>query len=370
MSVDRLAELTSCGVSLWLDDLSRHRITSGNLATLIADQHISGVTTNPTIFAKALAGTDDYAAQLAELAAAGADAETAVTALTTTDVAAAADILAPVAARTAGADGRVSIEVDPRLARDTDATIVQARALWAAINRPNLHIKIPATVEGLPAITAAIAEGICVNVTLIFSVQRYAEVIDAYLAGLTRARAAGRDLSAIHSVASVFISRVDTEVDRQLDTIGSSETAALRGQAGIANARLCYALYEEKFSGPIWEELAAAGANKQRPLWASTGVKDPQLDDTRYLVELVAPGTVNTAPEATINAVADHGQIRGDTVTGTGAAASATLSALQAMGVDLVSVFARLEQQGLDTFVASWMDLLETVQDALEAAAN
>lgn len=367
---DPLAELTAAGVSLWLDDLSRHRINSGNLAELIATKHISGVTTNPTIFAAALTASDDYAGQVAELAARGASVEDVVRAATTDDVRAAADLFAPVYAATDGVDGRVSIEVDPRLAGDTAGTVAQAQELAKIVDRPNVLIKIPATKAGLPAITAVLAEGISVNVTLIFSLERYAEVIDAFLAGLEQAKANGHDLSKIHSVASFFVSRVDTEIDKRLDAIGTPESQALRGQAAIANARLAYQLYEQKHSGDRWDALAAAGAHVQRPLWASTGVKDPAYDDTRYVVELVAPHTVNTAPEKTIDAVADHGVIRGDTIAGTYGASSATFSALEAVGIDLADVYEVLESEGVDKFIKSWEELLDSVTAALQQAAG
>ena len=366
---DALAELTAAGVSLWLDDLSRRRITSGNLAELIATKHISGVTTNPTIFAAALASGADYAAQVGDLAARGASVDDVVRAATTDDVRAAADLFAPVFAATDGVDGRVSIEVDPRLADDTAGTVAQAQELAKIVDRPNVLIKIPATKAGVPAITAVLAEGISVNVTLIFSLDRYAEVIDAFLAGLEQARANGHDLASIHSVASFFVSRVDTEIDKRLDAIGSPEAQALRGQAAIANARLAYQLYEQKHAGERWEALKAAGARPQRPLWASTGVKDPAYDDTRYVVELVAPGTVNTAPEKTIDAVADHGVIRGDTIAGTYGASSATFSALEAVGIDLADVYQVLETEGVDKFIKSWAELLDSVSAALQQAS-
>ncbi|HZM68179.1 MAG TPA: transaldolase, partial [Nakamurella sp.] len=262
-------------------------------------------------------------------------------------------------------DGRVSIEVDPRLANDTEATIAQAQELAKIVDRPNVLIKIPATLAGLPAITAVIAEGISVNVTLIFSLQRYSAVIDAYLAGLERAKSTGHDISQIHSVASFFVSRVDTEIDKRLKAIGSAEAESLLGEAAIANARLAYQVYEQAFAGDRWDGLAAAGANAQRPLWASTGVKDPKYDDTRYVVELVAPGTVNTAPEKTIDAVVDHGVIRGNTIGGTYGRASATFSALESLGVDLTDVFDVLETEGVEKFEQSWAELLETVGQEL-----
>lgn len=368
-TVDALGELTAAGVSLWLDDLSRRRLNTGNLAELIATKHITGVTSNPTIFAAALSSSDDYAPQVRELAARGAGVEDVVRTATTDDVRSAADLFAPVYAATAGVDGRVSIEVDPRLAGDTAGSIAQAQELAKIVDRPNVMIKIPATKAGIPAITAVLAEGIDVNVTLIFSLERYGEVIEAFLAGLEQAQANGHDLSKMHSVASFFVSRVDTEVDKRLDAIGSPEAQALRGQAAIANARLAFQLYENKHSGERWEALATAGARPQRPLWASTGVKDPAYDDTRYVVDLVAAGTVNTAPEKTIEAVADHGVIRGDAIAGTYGAASATFSALEAVGIDLADVFQVLETEGVDKFIKSWAELLDSVSVALQQAS-
>ncbi len=367
---DSLADLSAAGVSLWLDDLSRQRLHSGNLAELIETKHIVGVTTNPTIFQAALADGASYQKQVAELAAQGADVDDVVRAATTDDVRDACDLFMPIFSSTNGVDGRVSIEVDPRLAHDTGATVAQAQELAKIVDRPNVLIKIPATVAGLPAISATLAEGISVNVTLIFSLERYESVIDAYLDGLEAAKANGHDLSKIQSVASFFVSRVDTEIDKRLDAIGTPEAAALRGQAAIANARLAYQLYEEKFAGQRWEALEASGANKQRPLWASTGVKDPAYDDTRYVVDLVAPNTVNTAPEKTIDAVADHGVIRGNAIEGTYAQSSGVFSALQAIGVDTDDVYQVLETEGVEKFEKSWGELLQTVSEALAAAKS
>jgi transaldolase len=276
------------------------------------------------------------------------------------------DLLRPVYDRTEGQDGRVSIEVDPRLARDTDRTLAEARLLWWMVDRPNLLIKIPATREGLPAITSCLAEGISVNVTLIFSLDRYEEVMEAYLTGLEKARGAGHDLSRIASVASFFISRVDSEIDARLDKIGTDEARALRGKAAIANARLAYQRHEQVFAGDRWSELEALDAQPQRPLWASTGVKDPEYDDTRYVVELVAPHVVNTMPEPTLNAVADHGVIRGDTVRGTYAEAQRVLGDLAAVGIDFEDVVTALETDGVERFQASWIELLDSVSAGLE----
>jgi len=360
-----LADLSAVGVSLWLDDLSRQRLHSGNLAELITTKHIVGVTTNPSIFAAALADGESYQIQADELAARGASVEDAVRAMTTDDVRDACDLFRELYDSTGGIDGRVSIEVEPGLAFDTAGTVAQAQELSKIVDRPNVLIKIPATQAGLPAITSTIAEGISVNVTLIFSLERYDAVVDAFIDGMEQAKANGHDLSKIHSVASFFVSRVDTEIDSRLDKIGTPEAASLRGKAAIANARLAYQLFEKKFAGEKWETLAAVGAKVQRPLWASTGVKDPQYDDTQYVVELVALNTVNTAPEKTIDAVADHGVIRGNTIEGTYGAASATFSALEAVGVDLKDVFEVLESEGVDKFVKSWEELQETVKVSL-----
>ena len=359
---DPLADLSSRGVSIWLDDLSRGRLTGGglaSLASLAARDHVVGVTTNPTIFAKAISGGGGgaYAGPLRDLWARGTCVHEALRDLTTHDVRSACDVLRPVYDATDGVDGRVSIEVDPRLAHDTEATIAEARALWWRVDRPNLFIKIPAARQGLPAIAACLAEGISVNVTLIFSLARYDEVIDAFLDGLERARQAGCDLASITSVASFFVSRVDTEVDARLDKIGTAEAGALRGRVAIANARLAYQRYEQMLASPRWAALAAAGARPQRPLWASTSVKDPAYPDTMYVTKLVAPGVVNTMPEATLRAVADHGQIPADSVRGHYADARQVLSALAAVGVDYDDVTATLEQRGLELFDASWREL-------------
>jgi len=362
---ERLSEV---GVSIWLDDLSRERITSGGLATLIAERNVVGVTTNPTIFAGALSKGDSYADQVAVLAEAGVDASEAVFQITTDDVRAACDIFAKVYTASHRVDGRVSIEVAPDLARDTAGTIAEAERLWATVDRPNAMIKIPATVEGLPAITEAIAAGISVNVTLIFSLERYHAVIDAYLTGLERAQENGHDLSTIESVASFFVSRVDTEVDKRLDAIGTPEATALRSTAALANARLAYRLFEQEFSSDRAQALLDAGAHPQRPLWASTGVKDPALPDTLYVIDLAVDGIVNTMPEKTLEAVYDHGVVVGDTVRPGYAAAEEALAALAAVGIDLDDVTKLLEIEGVDKFVVSWQELLETVGSALEAA--
>jgi len=365
---DALARLSELGVSVWLDDLSRERLQTGNLAELIATKSVVGVTTNPSIFQAALSQGTAYDAQVTELAERGADVDATIRTVTTDDVRNACDVLAPKWEASGGVDGRVSIEVDPRLAHDTDKTILQAIELWKVVDRPNLLIKIPATLAGLPAITAVIAEAISVNVTLIFSVERHKAVMDAYLTGLEAAKEAGHDLSRIHSVASFFVSRVDTEIDKRLEKVGSDEALALRGQAGVANARLAYAAYEEVFvAGARYTALKADGARVQRPLWASTGVKNPDYSDTLYVTELVAPNTVNTMPDKTLDAVADHGVITGDTVTGTASAAQQVFDKLSAVGIDLVDVFEVLESEGVAKFEASWKDLLDATQTQLDA---
>ncbi|QCQ16088.1 transaldolase [Microbacterium sp. RG1] len=361
-------QLAAAGVSIWLDDLSRERITTGNLSALISDRTVSGVTTNPTIFAGALSKGEAYAEQVATLAAAGTDVDTAIFEITTDDVQAASDIFRPVYDATNGVDGRVSIEVSPDLAHDTAATVAQAKELWAKVDRPNALIKIPATKAGLPAITEVIGAGISVNVTLIFSLERYAAVIDAYLSGLEKARDAGIDISGLQSVASFFVSRVDTEVDKRLKAIGTDEATALLSQAGLANARLAYELFEREFGSPRAHALLEAGANLQRPLWASTGVKDPALPDTLYVTELVAAGTVNTMPEKTLEATFDHGVIEGDTITGNIDAAHAFFDQLAAVGVDFADVTQTLEDEGVEKFIVSWHELQETVETALKAA--
>jgi transaldolase len=360
---DRLKALADAGVSIWLDDLSRERIESGNLAELVAEGGVVGVTTNPSIFASALAKGEKYEPQVKQLKESGADVATTVFELTTTDVQNGCDIMMPVYEASGGADGRVSLEVDPDLARDTEGTIKLAHRLWERVSRPNLMIKIPATLEGLPAITAAISEGISVNVTLIFSLERYRGVMDAYLAGLEQAAEAGRDLSTIHSVASFFISRVDTEVDKRLP-----EDSPLRGTAALANARLAYEAYEDIFGSDRFEALKAKGANAQRPLWASTGVKDPNLPDTLYVTELVVDNTVNTMPEKTLQAVADHGEIIGDRVHGTYEESREAIAALEREGISYDEVVKLLEDEGLDKFETSWNELLETVAAELDKA--
>lgn len=359
-------KLSDAGVSIWLDDLSRERLTSGNLAELIKTHNVVGVTTNPTIFAGALSKGAAYAEQMRELAAAGASVEEAVFAATCDDVRAACDVFAPVYKASNGFDGRVSIEVDPRLARDAEGTAKMARELYERVGRENVMIKIPATQEGLRPIAETLAAGISVNVTLIFSLTRYREVINAYMLGLEQALENGKDLSTIHSVASFFVSRVDTEIDARLEAAGG-DAVQLKGKAGLANARLAYEVFEEMFSSERWARLQAHGTNVQRPLWASTGVKDPSLPDTLYVTGLVAPNTVNTMPEATLNAVADHGEITGNTIVPNYSESNNVLDAIS-VHVSYPEVVEKLEVEGLSKFNVSWEELLQTVREALEQA--
>lgn len=365
---DRLGELTAAGVAVWLDDLSRIRLSSGELDQLRREKHLVGVTTNPTIFAKALGDAEEYDWQLHDLAMRGIDVEEAVRNLTAYDVRWACDVMRPAYEASAGVDGRVSLEVDPRLAYETDKTVAEARALWWLVDRPNLFIKIPATEAGLPAITAALAEGISVNVTLIFGLDRYSAVMEAFLAGLEQAKANGHDLSKIGSVASFFVSRVDTEVDKRLEKIGSEQASKLRGRAAVANARLAYERYSQVFASDRWQALADAGAHPQRPLWASTSTKNPDYRDVIYVEELIAPGTVNTMPEPVINAYAEHGETSGDTVTAAYDEARKVFAGLASAGVDMTDVIDTLEREGVEKFEASWNQLLEGVRRSLAAA--
>ena len=362
---DVLKELTDAGVSVWLDDISRDRLQTGNLETLRNDYHVRGVTSNPTIFAHAVSKGNAYDDQLKDLALRGVSVEEALRMITTYDIRWACDILRPVYDASDGVDGRVSIEVDPRLALETEKTIAEAKQLWWLVDRPNLFIKIPATAEGLPAITATLAQGISVNVTLIFSLRRYAEVIDAFMAGLEQAAANGHDITMMASVASFFVSRVDTEVDKRLDKLATPEAQALRGKAAIANARLAYELFEEELATPRWQALKAKGAKVQRPLWASTSTKDPAYPDTMYVVELVVADTVNTMPEATLHATAEHGVLRGDTVHGTYDESRKVFADLEALGISYDDVVQVLEDEGVEKFATSWKEMVETIGNEL-----
>jgi len=363
---DRLQQLSDAGVSIWLDDLSRERIETGNLADLMANQHVVGVTSNPSIFQAALSNGERYDAQIRELAALGTDRDQAVRVITTDDVRNACDIMRPAYDASGTVDGRVSIEVSPGLAYDTDATVAEAADLWKTVDQPNLMIKIPGTAEGCPAIAESTGNGISVNVTLIFGLDQYRAVMEAYVSGLEKAKANGHDLSGIHSVASFFVSRVDTEIDKRLDASGAD--ASLFGRAGVANARLAFKAYEEFFTGDRWAALEAAGASKQRPLWASTGVKNPDYKDTMYVDDLVVENTVNTMPEKTMHAVADHGEIKGDQVRPFYDDAAATMRALADAGIDYDDVIDVLIKEGVDKFIKAWDELLDSVTKALEAA--
>ena len=364
---DPLDELTAAGVSVWLDDLSRPLLRTGELSRLVRERHVVGITTNPTIFANAITGSADYDDQIWALGRQGHSTAEVLRTLTVTDVCGACDVLRPVYDATRNIDGRVSIEVDPHLAHHATEAIDEARELWRLVDRPNLFIKIPATKAGLPAIAQCLADGISVNVTLIFSLQRYGAVVDAFLDGMERARAAGRDLSTLVSVASFFVSRVDTEIDKRLDRIRSRQATALKGKAAIANARLAYEHYERIFTGDRWAALSAAGAQPQRPLWASTGVKDAAYDDTRYVVDLVTHGVVNTMPQATLAAVADHGTIRGDTIRPFYTDAREVLHQLAAVGIDYDDVVDQLEHDGVAKFEASWGLVTSGLSDRLKA---
>jgi transaldolase len=365
---DTLAQLTEMGVSIWLDDISRERLSTGNLAALVRDMHVRGVTSNPTIFAKALTNGSAYADQVADLAVRDVTVDEAARALTTYDIRWACDVLRPVYDASDGVDGRVSIEVDPRLAKETEKTIAEARALWWLVDRPNMYIKIPATLEGLPAITQCLSEGISVNVTLIFSLERYGQVIDAFMAGLEAA--AGRDVAGIGSVASFFVSRVDTEVDGRLDKLGTPEADALRGKAAIANARLAYELFEQRSATSRWAALAVRGARPQRPLWASTSTKDPAYPDTMYVTELAAPGTVNTMPEGTIHATADHAKLHGDAIRGTYDESRRVFEQLEALGIQYDDVVRVLEDEGVEKFATSWTELLKSISREMAAGGS
>jgi transaldolase len=336
----------------------------------VKNSHFVGLTTNPAIFTSARAAGVRSDPQFRELGAAGADVDEATRIITTDDVREACKVMRPVFDATDGVDGRVSIEVSPGLAHDTAQTVKEAAELWEIVDQPNLFIKIPGTQEGWPAITETIAAGISVNVTLIFGLDQYRNVMEAYVAGLEQAAANGHELADIHSVASFFVSRVDTEIDKRLEamTDGPGTDPDLRGKAGVANARLAFQMYEEFFRGPRWEALEAKGARRQRPLWASTGVKNPDYDDTMYVVDLVVEGTVNTMPEKTLEAVADHGEVRGDRVRPFYDDAAAHLQALAEAGIDYDDVIEVLIKEGVEKFVVAWDELQATLSASLEAA--
>ena len=367
--MSKLHQLSDLGVSIWLDDLSRQRLNSGNLEDLVHNHAVVGVTTNPSIFQAAISGSDDYREDVKRLAEEGKNAEDIITELTTDDVRRACDLFTDIYAATGGYDGRVSIEVDPRLAHNTVPTYEQAKELWAKVDRPNAMIKIPATKAGLPAIRDAIADGISVNVTLIFSVERYEEVVDAYLTGLEQAQKKGLELSEIHSVASFFVSRVDTEVDARLENIGGPSALDMRGKAGVANARNAYAAYLEHFEESLrFRDLADEGANVQRPLWASTGVKNPDYSPTLYVDQLVSTHVVNTMPENTLWATKDHANFDGgDTLRPNVKSGKNTIDHIVLLGIDFADVTKQLEDEGVEKFEQSWEDLIQTVQDAMNS---
>ncbi len=344
------------GQSPWLDNLRRGWITSGELQSWI-DQGVRGLTSNPSIFQKAIAGSDAYDNQFRSLLAAGGSVTDAYWGLVTTDIESALELFAPVHERNEGLDGYVSVEVDPSLARDTSGTIAAARALDRQIGAPNLYVKIPGTAEGLPAIEQMISEGRSINVTLLFSIERYREVMEAYIAGLERCDG---DLSNVSSVASFFISRVDTEIDRRLDAIGTPEALELRGRAAVANGKLAYQAFTETFDGPRWDALVARGAQVQRPLWASTSTKNSAYDDCLYVNPLIGPHTVNTLPDNTLEAFLDHGSVA-RTIDTDVAEAQATIDALGRVGVDLADVTAQLEDEGVGAFVKAFDELIATL---------
>ncbi|MFZ4584473.1 MAG: transaldolase [Acidimicrobiia bacterium] len=351
-----IARLNDFGQSPWYDNLTRTLVSKGGLNQLISEDGIRGVTSNPTIFEKAMASGAGYDDQLATLAAQGASVDDIYWELVLTDVGHAADILRPTHDRLDGRDGFVSVEVSPLLAHDTDATIEQAAWLWNRLDRPNILIKIPATKAGLPAITETIAAGINVNVTLIFSLERYQAVLEAYVEGLRKLRANGGDISKVHSVGSFFVSRLDTEVDRRLP-----ESSALRGRAAVANAKLAYEVFAHHIAGEEWGYVADA-ANPQRPLWASTSTKNPAYSDTLYVDDLVGPDSVNTLAQPSIDALRDHGDPKPNTITdGVDAARALVEQELPAAGVDYADVVAVLEREGVASFAQSFHDCLASL---------
>ena len=356
-------ELGKAGTSVWLDDLSRSKITgtdSHSLPHRIKHDGVVGVTTNPSIFGAAITGATEYATDIAAMK--GASVEEVITKLTTDDVRAACDLFTDIYSSSGGVDGRVSIEVDPRSAHDTAKTVAEGKSLYALVNRPNVMIKVPATLEGLPAITHLITEGISVNVTLIFSIERYALVIDAFMKGIEARVAAGKSVTDIHSVASFFISRIDTAIDPLLKAAGKNE---LLGRAAVANAHLAYELFISESTSPRWAALAAKGAHMQRPLWASTGVKDPAYEDTRYVIELVAANCVNTMPQSTLDALIDHGNFRGDTISKAIEASRETIKLIEESGISLSKVTTDLEIDGVKKFADAWNSLLDSVSKAM-----
>jgi len=361
-------EISKAGTSIWLDDLSRAKL-SGNdpmsLPSRIKNSGVVGVTTNPSIFNSAITGSSDYAADIASMK--NSSPESIVQKLTTDDVRRACDLFVNVYRDSSGVDGRVSIEVDPRLAHESEKTVEEGKNLWKLVDRPNLMIKVPATLAGLPAITELIASGISVNVTLIFSTQRYEQVIEAFMEGIEQAAHRGHDLSKIHSVASFFISRIDTAVDLELKRINNQASLDLLGKAAIANAVLAYELFLLKSSSARWTKLQSSGAHMQRPLWASTGVKDPAYDDTRYVMDLIAPHTVNTMPQSTLDAVLDHGKFHGNTITPAIEKSHIILANLVKVGISLDLITETLEKDGVSAFAKAWQSLLDDVDKVRSA---
>jgi transaldolase len=360
-----LQRLREAGVSIWLDTLSRELLETGGFAELIGDWGVTGATSNPTIFAKAITGSDRYDGQLRRLAAGGQrDTQELFFALALDDVGAAARLLRPVYEASGGGDGFISFECTPDLADDTEATIAQAAGLWRRLGQPNVMIKVPGTAAGLPAIEELTRRGVNINVTLLFSIERYQQVIDAYLRGLAARAGAGEPVDTIASVASFFLSRIDTTADAQLD-----EASPLRGQLAIASARVAYQRYLAKFAGPGWDRLRELGARPQRPLWASTGTKNPGYSDVRYVAELIGPGVVNTMPEQTLRAFGDHG-VAARTLDADPHAAEQTLAAAAAAGIDLATITAQLEREGVRSFCDSYHQLLDCIEHKLTAIAT
>ena len=361
---ENLRRLHEAGVSIWLDMLSRDLLQSGEFGALIRDYSMTGATSNPTIFAKAISSSELYDDQLRALASAGqSDTQELFFSLALDDVREAARLLRPDFDGTGGTDGFISFECTPDLADDTQATIAQARELWDRLDQPNAMIKVPGTAAGLPAIEQLLREGVNINITLLFSIERYEQVIDAYLRAMTARAQDGERLDTVSSVASFFLSRIDTKVDQRLP-----DGSPLRGQVALASARVAYQRYLAKFAGPQWERLEQLGATRQRPLWASTGTKNPEYSDVLYVSELIGPGVVNTMPEQTLRAFADHGEVR-PTLTADPGAAEQTLADVQAAGIDLASVTAELEREGVQLFCDSYRELLDRIESKLGAVA-
>jgi transaldolase len=377
MAHERVNALLAFGQSIWQDDISRNQLTSGHLQRMVAETGIRGVTSNPTIFEKAIASGSDYDEQIASLLDAGKSALEIFEAVEVDDIRAACDVLRPVYDESDAVDGYVSIEVSPDAARDPDSTREQVRRLWASVNRPNLMVKIPGTVEALPVIREMLVEGININITLLFSIDSYREVAEAYVSALEERHANGSLIARVASVASFFVSRVDTLVDKLLDEKANATDdpdlhgayAGLKGTIAVANAQMAYAAFQEIFSGPRWEALAAAGARPQRPLWASTGTKNPNYSDTLYVDTLIGPHTVNTMPAKTIEAFLDHGTVS-RTVDADPEGAQNLLIGLADAGIDLKAVTDQLEEEGIASFIKSFESLLDGVESKRAALAG